>query len=283
VPELPEVETVVRLLRAPLVGRRVTAVDVAWPRTVGGDPGAVARGVRGARVEAIRRRGKFLLFDLERPRGGRAALVGHLRMTGRMHVRPRGSAPDPFERVRLSLDDGGTFAFDDVRKFGRLVLVGDADEVVGGLGPEPLEPAFTAEWLAAALRARRRAMKPLLLDQTFVAGLGNIYVDEALFQAGIHPLTTSHRVPAAAAARLTESIRDILSRAIERRGTSFDGFYRTPEGRPGGYQDHLNVYDRAGEPCRRCGTKVRRLVVGQRGTHVCPRCQPRMRQRRASR
>jgi formamidopyrimidine-DNA glycosylase len=200
-----------------------------------------------------------------------------------MHVRARGSAPDPFERVRLGLDDGGTFAFDDVRKFGRLLLVADAEEVVGDLGPEPLEGAFDAAWLTTALRARRRAVKPLLLDQTFVAGLGNIYVDEALFEAGIHPLTLSHRIPARAAARLTDAVRGILARAIDRRGTSFDAFYRTPEGRPGDYQGELRVYDRAGEPCVRCATPIRRLVVGQRGTHVCPRCQPRPRQRRRSR
>jgi formamidopyrimidine-DNA glycosylase len=243
---------------------------------VGGDARAFARGLVGARVGAIRRRGKFLLFDLDVADGRPAALVGHLRMTGRMQVRPRGSAPTPHECVALDLDDGGTFSFDDVRKFGRLVLVGDADELVGALGPEPLGASFDAAWLHAALHARRRAVKPLLLDQTFVAGLGNIYVDEALFEAGLHPLTPSNRVSTRAAARLADAVRGILTRAIERRGTSFDGFYRTPEGRPGGYQSELKVYDRAQEPCVVCAAPIRRIVVGQRGTHFCPKCQRRI-------
>jgi formamidopyrimidine-DNA glycosylase len=152
-----------------------------------------------------------------------------------------------------------------------------AEEVLGELGPEPLQPEFTAAWLADALRARRRLLKPLLLDQTFLAGLGNIYADEALHRAGLHPLARSERIPPAAAARLRDAIRHVLGEAIAREGSSFDAFYRTPEGRPGGYQDQFRVYGRTGEPCRVCETPIRYLVVGQRGSHVCPTCQPRPR------
>ena len=194
-----------------------------------------------------------------------------------MHLVPAAARPGPYERVRLLLDDGRAFVFDDVRKFGRLVYAADPDRLLSRLGPEPLEPGFTGPWLHAALHGRRRLLKPLLLDQAFLAGLGNIYVDESLFAAGLHPLCSSVRVPAAKAEALCAAIRDILGRAVAREGSSFDSFYRTPEGRPGGFQDEFQVYDRAGEPCRRCGTPIRRIVVGQRGTHLCPRCQPRTR------
>jgi formamidopyrimidine-DNA glycosylase len=282
-PELPEVETVVRLLRPDLAGRTVRKVRVRWPKTVGGNVRAFQRAVEGSMFGEARRRAKFLVFPLSRGGVEAGALVGHLRMTGRMHLRAGDAPADPYERVRLDLDDGRAFAFDDVRKFGRLVFTQRAEEALGALGPEPLEPAFDGAWLHAALRARRRLLKPLLLDQTFLAGLGNIYVDESLFEAGLHPLTPSDRVPADAAARLAAAVRGILARAIERRGTSFDAFYRTPEGRPGDYQDQLRVYDREGGPCVRCPGTVRRIVVGQRGTHLCPRCQPPPRQRRVKR
>lgn len=272
-PELPEVETVVRLIRGPLTGRRITGATVHWRRTVGARD--FERKVVGARVVRVWRRAKYVVFDLERDGASAGAIVGHLRMTGRMHVESRGTGALPYAKVELALDDGRTFQFVDVRKFGRFEHHADPAEALADLGPEPLSDAFTLEWFARALRERRRILKPLLLDQTFLAGLGNIYVDESLHGAGLHPLTRSERVTSAQAARLRDEIRAVLAAAIEREGSSFDTFYRTPEGQPGGYQDQFRVYGRAGEPCHACGTPIRRLVVGQRGTHVCPRCQPR--------
>ncbi len=277
-PELPEVETVVRLVRPKLVGRTIEGVDVAWERTLGGaSEGAFRRAVVGARVASAWRRAKYLVFDLERDGETTGWLVGHLRMTGRMHVERNGWDPGPYARVALRLDRGRTLHFVDVRKFGRLQFVDDLAAVFGDLGPEPLGEEFTAEWLTAALRARRRVLKPLLLDQTFLAGLGNIYVDEALHEARLHPLRVAATVRREQAERLHGAIRRTLEAAIEREGSSFDTFYRTPEGQPGSYQHQFRVYGRTGLPCPVCARPIRRLVVGQRGTHVCLACQPRPR------
>jgi len=276
VPELPEVETVVRLIRPRLAGRRIESCDVRWERTLGGlDRSTFARAVVGSRVTRVWRRAKFIVADLERDGCASGALVGHLRMTGRMHVEPTGFDPGPYVKVSLALDDGRSFHFIDVRKFGRLWYAAHSDEQLGGLGIEPLADEFTAEWLFAGLHARKRLVKPLLLDQTFIAGLGNIYVDESLHRAGIHPLARSERISRSRAARLRDEIRATLGEAIEREGSSFDVFYRTPEGNPGSYQHQFKVYGREGEPCSTCGATIERIVVGQRGTHLCRRCQRR--------
>jgi formamidopyrimidine-DNA glycosylase len=194
-------------------------------------------------------------------------------MTGGFHVLACESAPDAYVRLILDLDDGRRFHFVDVRKFGRLTFTPDWRLALARLGPEPLDDGFTPAGLHAALRARRRRLKPLLLDQAFVAGLGNIYVDEALHEARLHPLRLSDAVDLAAASRLHAAIRRTLAAAIEREGSSFDTFYRTPEGQPGSYQEQFRVYGRDGKPCGACGATIARMVVGQRGTHVCPRCQ----------
>ena len=287
-PELPEVETVVRQLRAPLVGRTLTGVRVSWPATVARpSPAAFRRGALGRRVTGRSRRGKYFVIELDGdPVGGAAEgplaerrpdrlLVGHLRMTGRMSVED--DPEPPFTRASFALDDGRHLVFRDVRKFGRLALVRRLDEILPPLGPEPLGghgfPELDADWLAAALRSRRRQLKPLLLDQSFLAGLGNIYVDESLHRARLHPLRSSDRVGRDGAARLATAIRQVLTEAIAKQGSSFDAFYRTPEGRPGDYQHEFRVYGRTGQPCPRCGAAIRRMVVGQRGTHYCGRCQ----------
>jgi formamidopyrimidine-DNA glycosylase len=263
------------LLRPRLVGRRIRGVDVRWQRTLGGqDPAHLGRALRGTRVVSVGRRGKYVRIGLARGRGSAGELLVHLRMTGRLVVE-RADATPRWSRVRLALDRGALH-FLDTRKFGRLRWwpeVDSPDSPLAGLGPEPLEPGFTRGWLASALAGRRRALKPLLLDQTFLAGLGNIYVDECLFQSRLHPLGRSDQVDRRAAGRLWKAIRDTLAEAIEREGSSFDSFYRTPEGRPGSYQDQFRVYGRTDRPCRRCRTPIRHLVVGQRATHVCPRCQ----------
>jgi formamidopyrimidine-DNA glycosylase len=273
-PELPEVETVARLIRPKLVGRRIERASVSWVKTVGGDARRFRRGVVGTTVEAVRRRAKYILFDLTREGRPAGAVVGHLRMTGRMHVEPAGWDPGAHARVRLQLDDGRAFHFIDVRKFGRLEWSADPAALLPRLGPEPLGPDFDEQGFARALRAHKRTLKPLLLDQAFVAGLGNIYVDESLHRAGLHPLRRSDRVPPDAARALWREIRATLAEAIEREGSSFDSFYFTPEGQPGSYQHQFRVYGRTGQPCRTCGRKVLRIVVGQRGTHLCTRCQP---------
>jgi len=278
VPELPEVETVVRILRPHLLGRRCGEVQVQWKRTLGGSTRAALRKrMTGARIGAVERRGKYIVIELERRGASAGCVVVHLRMTGRLYVDRRGEGSTPWTRVVVGLDRGDELCFDDVRKFGRFVPAASAQEVHGELGPEPLEAGFTGAWLSRALAGRKRMLKPLLLDQLFIAGLGNIYVDESLFGAGLHPCERSDRVGPERAKRLQRRIRAVLRAAIEREGSSFDTFYRTPEGQPGSYQHQFQVYGRTGRPCRRCKTPIVRIVVGQRGTHFCPRCQPRPR------
>lgn len=273
-PELPEVETVVRLIRPRLTGRRITKVRVLWERTLGGLTEAeLERRVRGRRIARVWRRAKQIVLDLEyrgRPAGH---LLIHLRMTGRLHVHDPSVEQGPYLRVSLALDRG-VLHFIDVRKFGRILFREDPSDILDALGPEPLDDDFTAEVFHRALRARRRLLKPLLLDQAFLAGLGNIYVDEALHRARLHPLRRSDRLPKQATQRLHGEIQATLREAIEREGSSFDTFYRTPEGQPGSYQDQFRVYGRDGEPCLTCGRTIRKLVVAQRGTHICTRCQP---------
>lgn len=275
-PELPEVETVVRQVRPRLAGRSLAGADVSWARTLGGTtPRAFDAALRGARVARVWRRAKYVVCDLERDGELAGWLVTHLRMSGRLTVEAPQAERSPWLRVRVPLDDGAELRFADVRKFGRMVHTTDLQALLGDLGPEPLDDAFTAEHLHSALRARRRLLKPLLLDQTVIAGLGNIYVDESLHRAHLHPLARSERLTRPQAERLHTSIREVLSEAIEREGSSFDTFYRTPEGQPGAYQHQFQVYARDGQPCRTCGTTIQKSVVAQRGTHHCPKCQGR--------
>jgi len=278
VPELPEVETTLRLVRPGILGRTIRGVEVCWPRTLGGlGEHEFSSLVLGARIAQARRRAKYIRLDLERgsARTGYEAagsILIHLRMSGRLLLGRRGAAAPGWRRVSLELDRG-VLHFVDVRKFGRFVWTATPAEDLAHLGPEPLSHGFTAEWLHGALARRRRQLKALLLDQSFIAGLGNIYVDEALHAARLHPLTPSDRVSKARARELHQAIQRILGEAIEREGSSFDGFYVTPEGNPGAYQDQFQVYGRDGRPCRSCGRRLIKMLVAQRGTHVCTRCQ----------
>jgi formamidopyrimidine-DNA glycosylase len=275
-PELPEVETTVRLLRPMLLGRSMGDVRVAWPRILGGQTAAeFQKQIRGTRVLAIDRRAKYILLRLERQGRCSGVIVVHLRMTGRLYVDPPGSGPEDHIQVEIELDNGHLLRFLDVRKFGRIQFAQNESNILPVLGPEPLSDDFQPRWLVQSLKRHRRQIKPLLLDQSFLAGLGNIYVDEALHRAGIHPQANSARLDAGRVRALHGAIRRILSAAIKREGSSFDRFYRTPEGKPGGYQAQFQVYGREGQPCRRCGGTVRRTVVGQRGTHWCRGCQHR--------
>jgi len=279
-PELPEVETVARMLREPLVGRRIEAAWVGWPRAVAPlGPRAFSNRVVGRTIRSVGRRAKYLLLELERDGLPSGWLVGHLRMSGRLQIFPAASDRGPYCRLCLSLTGEQSLHFIDVRKFGRLRHAARPELVLPALGPEPLGEGFSAQWLFQALRGRRRQLKPLLLDQSFLAGLGNIYVDEALFSAGLHPLASSDRISRRRAAALHDSIRSVLTAALAGNGSSFDAFYRTPEGQPGRYQDQFLIYGRDGRPCRRCGRTIVKLAVGQRGTHVCTKCQPKPRLR----
>lgn len=273
-PELPEVETTVRLIRPDTEGRRIVSAQVGWLRTLGGaSVRSFRKAVIGARIERVWRRAKYIVFDLQGDDGPSGALLVHLRMSGRLVVEAEGTSGGPYARVSLGLDDDRVLHFLDVRKFGRFVYVADADTALAALGPEPLGATFTAVRFHAALRARRGAIKPLLLNQAFLAGLGNIYVDESLFRARIHPLRSANTLSRRTTAALHTAIQQVLKAALVKEGSSFDTFYRTPEGQPGSYQDQFQVYGRQGKACRRCEGTVRRLVVGQRGTHVCLRCQ----------
>jgi len=263
-PELPEVETIARILRPALVGRTILAAQVEWARTLvePGAPEFCAR-IAGQVVQDTGRRAKFLALRLSHD-----WLVLHLRMSGDLVIRPADAAPAVHDRILLRLDDATTLAFNDTRKFGRAWLVDDPALVFAGLGPEPLTDEFTPAWLDENLRRRRRALKPLLLDQHFLAGLGNIYADESLHLAGLHPLTLSDSLSASQVEGLWRAIRETLQEGIRRNGASIDWVYRG-----GDFQNYFRVYQRAGLPCVACGTPVEKIVVGQRGTHFCPRCQ----------
>jgi len=271
-PELPEVETIAADLRPHLVGARFAAGHILWPRTLAEPtPDLLNERLAGRQVLDVGRRGKYLLIHLDPA----AALIFHLRMTGRLDVVADGSPilAGPHLRAWFALADGRRLAFTDARKFGRIWLVEDVGRVVGKLGPEPLDWTFTADVLKERLAGRRTAIKALLLDQTVVAGVGNIYADEALFVAGIHPLRPAAGLSEEEIGRLCEAIRFVLRESVEARGTLLRD-YRTPYGQDGAYQNRLRVYQQTGRPCPRCGAIIERIRVTQRSTHFCPHCQP---------
>lgn len=272
-PELPEVETIVRALRADgLVGRKILRAQIFWPKAVSTPARAqFVRGLRGRTIRGVTRRGKFIVMSLS---GGWFLLI-HLRMTGHLTMKPAGTAARKRDSIVFTLDNGQQVHFSDSRKFGRVWLVREAASLLGGLGPEPLE--LTAADFCRALRARSRQLKPLLLDQTFIAGIGNIYADEALWAARLHPQRKADTVSARQAAELHRAIQMVLRRGIRNLGTTLGGGqtnFVLPQGERGRNQEQLQAYGQAGETCSRCGARIRRLLVGQRATHVCPTCQP---------
>jgi formamidopyrimidine-DNA glycosylase len=282
VPELPEVETIRRQLAPRVAGRAVVRAEVLDPLWCSPEaPRNVERLLAGRRVDALRRRGKYLIADLE----GDRHLVMHLRMTGNLlWASPdEDSSPRPHLRVRLTLDDGHRLLFVDQRRFGTGVVIDGADALDEYLdqrvGPEPLDPAFTPDVLARAARGRRTPVKAFLLDQRRVAGVGNIYADEALFRAGIHPLRPAGRLRRAEIERLHAGIVEALERGIARQGASIDD-YRDSNGERGSMQEEFLIHLRAGQPCIRCGRPVTKTVAAGRGTYVCRRCQPAPRPRR---
>ena len=279
-PELPEVETVARDLRPRILGATIVGARTSWARTLRTHtPEAFAEAVAGRRVEGVGRRAKQIVIELS----GDAAMTIHLKMTGQLFVVPAETPEDPYVRLVLELADGREIRFRDIRKFGKIGLygrdpvTGELVAEVGGaalfasLGPEPLDPGFSVRDFRRRLRRRSGRLKPLLLDQSFVAGVGNIYADEALWAARLHPLRTAGTLRPPDERHLYDSMRRILAEAIERRGSSIDD-YTAPDG-DGSMQERLQVYQRTGEPCPRCGRPVKRIVIGARSTHFCSWCQ----------
>ncbi len=269
-PELPEVETTRRGIRSALRGRTVAGLvlrehRLRWPvdRKLGSE-------LAGQRVLEVRRRAKYLLIELER-----GTLLAHLGMSGSLRVLPVDAPLLAHDHYDLVLDSRRCLRFNDPRRFGCLLwATGDPNEhpLLAGLGPEPLERDFTADHLASKARRRRVAIKPFLMDQRVVVGVGNIYASEALFRAGINPRRAAGRVSRERLAGLVQSVRDVLGEAIRQGGTTLRD-YVNAEGTPGYFRQKLFVYERAGEPCRTCGTPIRQFTQGQRSTYHCPVCQ----------
>ena len=273
-PELPEVETVRRQLEPALVGRRFERVRIDDPRLVRPyEPAEVAAELEGERVAAVERRGKYLVVRFE---SGRVLLI-HLRMTGSLLRAPNGSLPDdPHRRAVVSLDDGSDVAYRDVRRFGTWLLLepGEAEPYLAGrVGDEPLDTLFTAARLGERLAGRRVSLKAALLDQRTLAGMGNIYVDEALWRARLNPLRPAAGLDRNELRRLHRGIRAALEHGLARQGSTLRD-YRLPDGSGGSMQDEFRVYGRRDEPCDRCGTPIARTQVAGRTTWFCPTCQP---------
>lgn len=273
-PELPEVETIRAGLEPILRGRRLERVEIRDPRlTRPIDPSAVARALEGERVVGIDRRGKYLIVRFE---SGRSLLI-HLRMTGNFRVGKSDAPADgPHDRAIVILDNESDIVYRDVRRFGTWLLVepGELDAYLEErVGEEPLEDAFRTAALVARLAGRRAPLKAALLDQRTVAGLGNIYADEALWRARIHPLRPAGELSGAEVGRLRRALRDALRMGIARQGATLSN-YATPDGERGAMQEEFRVYGREGEPCPRCGTPIEKIRVGGRGTSYCPACQP---------
>jgi len=283
-PELPEVETITRSLNHPggrvfndsgslstypgVVGRTIRNCVVQWERTIAApDVQSFCSQLAGQCIREVNRRGKFILFTLSD-----GFLICHLRMSG--DIRVEADLPETIQkhdRVLLQFEDGLRLVFNDPRKFGRFWLVDDPQKVLSALGPDPFSDELTPARMHEMLQNRKRTIKPLLMDQSFLAGLGNIYTDEALHLARIHPLQRSDRLTLEQAGRLLDSIREVLMEGIRRNGASIDWVYRGGE-----FQNYFKVYQRTGKPCYTCGSPIVRIVNGQRGTHFCPNCQKKL-------
>jgi len=270
-PELPEVETVVRYLRPNLIERSIVGFSAHWPRvTAPASPEEFTKQVVGGSIKSVGRRGKYIILELDR-----GYIHLHLRMTGRLQVLPA----EDFQTINgqhitatFDLSDLRCLVFNDIRKFGRVGYLNDLVSLEDRLGLEPLSPEFTPQFLYDLLRSRMRRIKPLLLDQTFIAGLGNIYVDEALFRARIHPEMPAMNLTFIDATALHRAIRDVISESIQDHGTTIINF-QYGEGNAGRFREKLRVFRHDGEPCPICSTTIEKIRVAQRGTYFCPRCQ----------
>lgn len=270
-PELPEVETVVRGLREPLIGHTIESMWYDWENTIHSpDTDEFSARIIGQKVQAVNRRAKYILIELDTD-----VLMVHLKMTGRLYVADTEEVhtADKWVHVRFDLDGDKQLRFSDSRKFGKVYLTDDTQKLLGHIGPEPLDDEFTLEVFRSRLVGRSKIIKSLLLDQTFVAGIGNIYADEALFRAGIHPTVKADQLNVQDTEFLHQTIRDTLFAGIEHEGASIN-WYRKPDGTEGNSQKHFYVYGRDGQPCQNCGEIINKIRVAQRGTHYCPNCQP---------
>ena len=269
-PELPEVETTRRGIRPALRGRAVSGFVLRERRLRWPVDARLVRELPGQRVVDVRRRAKYLLIDLER-----GTLIAHLGMSGSLRVLKASAPLLTHDHYDLLLDSGRCLRFNDPRRFGCLLWVtGNPEEhpLLASLGPEPLEAGFDADYLASRARGRRVSVKQFLMDQRIVVGVGNIYASEALFRAGINPRRAAGRVTAARFGQLVAAVRDVLGEAILQGGTTLRD-YVNADGTPGYFRQELFVYERADEPCRRCGTAIRHVTQGQRSTYFCPACQ----------
>ena len=269
-PELPEVETIARTLRnghqsiPGIEGMTITGANVYWPKTVAEPDWQVFQSlVLGQTIKEISRRAKYLVINLDKD-----TLIIHLRMSGDLLVGPTGEQLADHVRLSLELDREWQLAFNNPRKFGRVWLVDDPQKLFARLGPEPLDQSLTGEMFWHRLQRHKRQIKPLLMDQSFIAGLGNIYADESLHLSKIHPQHRSDLLNTNHAEQLLANIRLVLNEGIRRNGASIDWVYRGGE-----FQNYFRVYQQTGEPCSTCATPIERIVVGQRGTHFCPTCQ----------
>lgn len=272
-PELPEVETYVRALAPLLQGKRIVGAHIYWPRTIAApDADAFANLIQGRSFVHFDRRGKYMLFGLD----SGETLIVHLRMTGELRVQPAHLIPDKHTHLVFDLDSSERLHYRDQRKFGRVWLVDDVAQVLAKLGPEPLCEEFTPVGLVNALTGRTAAIKALLLDQSIVAGVGNIYADEALFRARIDPRRAAGALTETEVVSLWQSVKDVLQMGIELRGSSLGRGpqnYTPPDGLPGEAQESHQVFRRTGLPCPVCGAPVERVVLAQRSTHFCSSCQ----------
>jgi formamidopyrimidine-DNA glycosylase len=269
-PELPEVQTVVNVLAPRLEGKTLKSIHrlAGSPSLFSGQTEKeINRWIQGQTIQQITRRAKYIVWRLDK-----GMLLIHLRMTGRLVFTPSAEDNPRHFTARFHFTDGSDLWFKDYRKFGRITYISDIDAWDATLGPEPLSSEFTRDWLRRALQNRNRQIKPLLLDQTFLAGLGNIYVDEALWAARIHPQTIAAVIGPRKVDHLHQAIRRILAASIEEQGTTIINFY-FGEGKTGNFRNYLQVFGRENKPCNRCGTAIQKIRVAQRGTHLCPKCQ----------
>lgn len=274
-PELPEVQTVVAdLISADLIGCQISRAGVYHNKIIAQpSPASFKRHLKGAIIQQIGRRGKYIVIDLS----GWNHLLVHLRMTGHLYLENDTHKRTPHDHVILYLDDGRILRYHDPRKFGRFFLLDDPKTILGKLGPEPLADQFTARRLEKIIAHRKRMLKPMLLDQTIIAGLGNIYVDEALWRARLNPIQRAATLTAEEMRRLHRAIRFVLRSGIKNRGTSLgkgETGFNSATGKRGLNRHNLNVFRRIGAPCPRCRSLIQRIVVGQRSTFICERCQP---------
>jgi formamidopyrimidine-DNA glycosylase len=274
-PELPEVQATVDYLRDRVEGATITRAHVSWARTVlPNDPSTFLRDIAGAKISSLFRRGKYIGMRLDSTKP--LYLFTHLRMSGSLDVIPTEFEVDRHDRVCLELDSGKSIRFNDTRKFGRMTLCDDPDDVVGHLGLEPLDPSCTPDALSSVLSRKAGRIKPVLLDQTVIAGLGNIYVDEVLWKIRVHPLRRTSSLSHEHMIKLHKAIQETLREAIEKLGCDFG------DGVVDGGMYKPRVYGRDEKKCSRCRDTIVRIVVGQRGTHICPTCQRKPRGKRAA-